>query len=142
MLLVNGAFPGPTIEANWGDTIQVNVHNNITDDPEGTAIHWHGFLHQGMPWEDGAPAVTQCPIAPGKSYTYTIKATLYGTSWYHSHYSAQYSGGLFGPIVIYGPLLDETKYDTDLGPITLNGEFLLPPPYFIGGPADDPRLVP
>src|ERR1700694_4167110 len=25
MLLINGAFPGPTIEAHWGDIIQVTV---------------------------------------------------------------------------------------------------------------------
>jgi len=37
-LLVNDQFPGPTIEANWGDWIEVKVHNNISD--EGTAMHW------------------------------------------------------------------------------------------------------
>lgn len=43
MLVINGAFPGPTIEANWGDTIQVTVHNNLK---EGTSLHWHGLLQQ------------------------------------------------------------------------------------------------
>jgi len=37
-LLANGQFPGPTIEANWGDWIEVKVQNDIPD--EGTAIHW------------------------------------------------------------------------------------------------------
>jgi FtsP/CotA-like multicopper oxidase with cupredoxin domain len=41
MLVINGAFPGPTIEANWGDTIQVTVHNTLQ---EGTTLHWHGLL--------------------------------------------------------------------------------------------------
>ncbi|CAK7564671.1 MAG: hypothetical protein SEPTF4163_002570 [Sporothrix epigloea] len=118
MLLVNGGFPGPLIEANWGDTIQVTVHNNITGPEEGTALHWHGFLQQGTPWEDGAPAVTQCPIAPGTSFTYQFQATLYGTSWYHSHYSAQYSDGIAGPIVVYGP--NEYPYDIDIGPVMLS----------------------
>jgi FtsP/CotA-like multicopper oxidase with cupredoxin domain len=120
VLLVNGAFPGPTIEANWGDTIKVNVRNNITGPADGTSIHWHGFLHRGSPWEDGTPAVSQCPIAPGKSFTYVFKATLFGTSWYHSHYSAQYSGGVLGPIVVHGPT--KAKYDIDIGPIMLQGE--------------------
>lgn len=115
VLLVNGAFPGPTIEANWGDTIQVTVRNNISAPEEGTAMHWHGFLQQGTPWEDGTPAVTQCPIPPQSSYTYRFKASLYGSSWYHSHYSGQYAGGVVGPIVIYGP--SKFKYDVDLGPI-------------------------
>lgn len=29
--IINGAFPGPTIEANWGDWIEVVVHNQLTD---------------------------------------------------------------------------------------------------------------
>ncbi|RYC54265.1 hypothetical protein CHU98_g11944 [Xylaria longipes] len=113
VILVNGQFPGPLIEANWGDYIEVNVHNNILDQPEeGTAIHWHGFLQTASSWEDGTPGVSQCPIAPGKSFTYKFRAELYGTSWYHSHYSAQYSGGLFGPIVVYGP--NNANHDIDL----------------------------
>jgi hypothetical protein len=40
---------------------------------------------------DGIPGVQQCPIPSGKSFTYTFIADLYGTSWYHSHYSAQYA---------------------------------------------------
>ena len=122
VLLVNGAFPGPLIEANWGDVIQVTVHNNISGPEEGTTIHWHGFLQKGTPWEDGAPAVTQCPIAPGKTYTYTFNASLYGSSWYHSHYSAQYSGGVVGPIVVYGP--SKYQYDIDIGPVMLSGRSL------------------
>lgn len=117
VLLVNGAFPGPLIEANWGDTIQVTVHNNITGPEEGTALHWHGFLQSGTPWEDGVPSVTQCPIAPGKTFTYNFKAELYGTTWYHSHYSAQYAGGIVGPMVIYGPT--QRRYDIDVGPVIL-----------------------
>lgn len=119
VILVNGQFPGPLIEANWGDYIEVKVHNNILEEPqEGTAIHWHGFLQTETPWQDGTPGVSQCPIAPGKSLTYNFRAELYGSSWYHSHYSAQYSGGLFGPIVVYGP--SNAKYDVDLGPIMVN----------------------
>ncbi len=121
VLLVNGAFPGPLIEANWGDTIVVRVNNNITGPEEGTAIHWHGFLQRETPWEDGAPGISQCPISPRRSYTYEFIASLYGTSWYHAHYSAQYTGGVLGPIVIHGPTHQE--YDIDLGPVMLSGKF-------------------
>jgi FtsP/CotA-like multicopper oxidase with cupredoxin domain len=44
-LVVNGQFPGPLIEANWGDWIQVTVHNALPD--EGTSLHWHGLLQNG-----------------------------------------------------------------------------------------------
>lgn len=101
-ILINGAFPGPLLEANWGDTFQITVHNNITGPEDGTTLHWHGMLQKGTPYMDGVPAVTQCPIAPGKSYTYTFQADLFGTTWYHSHYSAQYADGVWGPMVVYG----------------------------------------
>lgn len=117
VILINGQFPGPTIEANWGDTIEVTVTNLISEPKEGTALHWHGLLQQGTPWEDGVPGITQCPIAPGATFTYSYLADLYGTSWYHAHYSAQYAAGLFGAIVIHGPA--NANYDVDLGPVLL-----------------------
>lgn len=67
---------------------------------------------------DGVPSVSMCPIAPGDSYTYSFQATPYGSTWYHSHYSSQYAGGVWGPLVIYGP--KTAPYDIDLGPVTLN----------------------
>ncbi|GAM86790.1 hypothetical protein ANO11243_048100 [Dothideomycetidae sp. 11243] len=115
-LVVNGQFPGPLIEANWGDWISVTVTNELPDD--GTSLHWHGFLQKGTPYYDGTPSVQQCPIAPSGTFTYTFRADLYGTSWYHSHYSAQYSSGLLGPIVVHGPT--NVQYDIDLGPVMLN----------------------
>jgi FtsP/CotA-like multicopper oxidase with cupredoxin domain len=116
-LTINGQYPGPLIEANWGDMIQVTVHNQLTD--EGTALHWHGLRQNGTQFYDGVPAVSQCPIPPGGSLTYKFKADLYGTTWYHSHYSAQYTGGAVGPLVIHGPQTGPA-YDVDIGPIMLS----------------------
>jgi FtsP/CotA-like multicopper oxidase with cupredoxin domain len=31
MMVVNNTYPGPTIEANWGDFINVTVVNNMTN---------------------------------------------------------------------------------------------------------------
>ncbi|KAF2859405.1 multicopper oxidase [Piedraia hortae CBS 480.64] len=115
-LLVNGQYPGPTIEANWGDWFEITVTNYIED--EGTSIHWHGMLQKGTPYQDGLPGYGQCPIAPGSTYTYRFQADLYGTSWWHSHYSAQYASGLYGPMIIYGPT--NSNYDEDLGPIMVS----------------------
>ena len=117
-LVVNGQFPGPTIEANWGDWIEVTVTNNLLD--EGTTLHWHAFLQKGTQWMDGVPAVEQCPIPPtpgSNTFTYRFQAELYGTSWWHSHYSSQYSSGLAGPVVIHGP--NNVNYDIDLGPVMM-----------------------
>lgn len=117
VIVINGQFPGPTIEANWGDTIEVTVVNTITGPQEGTSLHWHGILQKGTPYEDGVPGVTQCPIAPGQTFTYSFNADLYGTSWYHAHYSAQYAAGIFGAMIIHGPT--HVDYDEDLGPVLL-----------------------
>lgn len=124
MLLINGAFPGPTIEANWGDTIEVAVSNNITGPEEGTALHWHGLLQKETPWMDGTPAVQQCPIPPGQTFTYRFKADLYGSTWYHAHYSSQYAGGVLGPLIIYGP--KNAPYDIDLGPVFIHDYYHKP----------------
>lgn len=124
VLLINDQFPGPTIEANWGDIINVNVHNEISGPEEGTALHWHGILQTASPWEDGVPSVQQCPIPPGKSLQYSFKADLYGSSWYHSHYSAQYVGGILGPMIIHGP--KNVDYDIDLGPVLLTDYYHKP----------------
>jgi hypothetical protein len=76
---VNGQFPGPLIEANYGDMIRVKVTNKVHD--EGTSMHWHGFLQMGMNQMDGVPGVTQCPIAPNDTMTYEFRAELYGSAW-------------------------------------------------------------
>ena len=98
-----GSFLQLTDSFIRGDTIQVKVRNNITGPEDGTALHWHGLLQKGTPWMDGVPGITQCPIAPGKTFTYTFIADTYGTTWYHSHFSSQYADGAFGPLVIHGP---------------------------------------
>jgi FtsP/CotA-like multicopper oxidase with cupredoxin domain len=110
VMLINNRFPGPLIEANWGDTIQVKVTNDIRNPEEGTSLHWHGLPQKLSPWYDGVPSVSQCPIAPGSTFTYNFTAETYGTSWYHSHLSAQYIDGIIGPLVIYGLAPTFQKY--------------------------------
>ncbi|KAF2265444.1 extracellular dihydrogeodin oxidase/laccase-like protein [Lojkania enalia] len=117
LILVNRQFPGPTIEANLGDTISVTVHNKLKDPPEGTAIHWHGLPQKDSKWADGVPSVTQCPIAGGSSFTYTFKPEVVGSTWWHAHFTAQYTDGLVGALIIHGPKYAD--YDVDLGPVLL-----------------------
>ncbi|KAI1339404.1 multicopper oxidase-domain-containing protein [Xylariaceae sp. FL0016] len=99
--LFNDTYPGPWLQACWGDTINVKVINNMKWN--GTSIHWHGIRQNQTNPQDGVNGVTQCPIAPGDSYEYSWKAVQYGSSWYHSHYSVQYADGVQGPITIHGP---------------------------------------
>ncbi|RDW63788.1 extracellular dihydrogeodin oxidase [Coleophoma cylindrospora] len=111
----NGTIPGPTIIADWGDDLVVHVTNNLQSN--GTTIHWHGVRQLNSVEYDGVPGVTQCPISPGETFTYKFKVTQYGSSWYHSHASLQYSEGLFGSIIFNGPATSD--YDEDLGVLVL-----------------------
>lgn len=80
-LTVNGTIPGPTIEADWGDTVVVHVANNFVSSLNGTSIHFHGIRQNYTNQQDGVVSITQCPTAPGENYTYTWRATQYGTTW-------------------------------------------------------------
>ncbi|KAF2141766.1 multicopper oxidase [Aplosporella prunicola CBS 121167] len=121
-IVINGQYPGPLIEANWGDWIQVTVHNNLGDGDEGTTLHWHGLLQYQTEWMDGVPGVDSCPIPPGETFVYMFRADMYGTSVsYYSHRKKLYAGGAAGPMVIYGP--PTADYDFDLGPILLSDWF-------------------
>ena len=37
----NGQFPGPTIKANRGDQVSIQLQNHL---PEQTITHWHGMI--------------------------------------------------------------------------------------------------
>lgn len=116
VLTVNGSIPGPTIQANWGDTVKVHLTNSLANN--GTSLHFHGIRQNYTNSMDGVASITQCPTAPGESITYTWRATQYGSSWYHSHYDLQAWEGVLGGIVINGP--STANFDTDLGMLFLN----------------------
>ncbi|KAK8012590.1 hypothetical protein PG991_009965 [Apiospora marii] len=113
---LNGTYPGPLIEACWGDDIVIHVTNKIQEN--GTTIHWHGIRQLGTNEMDGVNGVTQCPIALDDTFTYRFKAMQYGHTWYHSHYSSQYPDGVAGPLVIHGP--SSADWDIDLGPMMIS----------------------
>ncbi|KAF2231870.1 multicopper oxidase [Viridothelium virens] len=119
-MLFNHSYPGPTLEGNWGDTFEITVRNKL-DNYNGTSIHWHGIRQLNSNWYDGVSGVTECPIPPGDEFTYVWRATQYGTSWYHSHFSLQYPDGLVGALKINGPT--SMNYDVDLGPVLITDHF-------------------
>ncbi|KAI0092238.1 multicopper oxidase 2A [Irpex rosettiformis] len=99
MLVANGMSPGPTIEANQWDRIVVNVTNNLDT---RTAIHWHGLYQNKTNYYDGTTGITECGIPPGQFLVYNFTlGEFYGTTWYHSHFSTQYTDGLTGALVIH-----------------------------------------
>lgn len=68
---INGQWPCPTLKANVGDHVVVNVNNKLGN--ETTSLHFHGLMQQGTNSMDGASQVHQCPIPPGSSFTYSFQ---------------------------------------------------------------------
>ncbi|EOA85022.1 laccase [Exserohilum turcicum] len=110
-MLVNGMLPGPTIVADWGDTLRITVENHLQSN--GTSMHWHGLRMLNNNIQDGVNGITECALAPGDVKTYEFQVTEHGTSWYHAHFSSLQGEGVWGPIVINGPATG--SYDEDLG---------------------------
>ncbi len=69
---------GPVIKATKGETINVQLQNNLS---EKTNVHWHGLiLPENM---DGHPKDV---FASGSSYNYILPIQQRaGTYWYHPH---------------------------------------------------------
>lgn len=103
----NNSVPGPEIRVKVGDTVKINLKNEL-EDP--VSIHWHGYpVPNDM---DGIPGVTQDAVVAGKSFTYEFKATIPGTYWYHSHQDSvnQLDKGLYGSLIVEDP---KDSYDRD-----------------------------
>ncbi|PQQ04903.1 L-ascorbate oxidase isoform X1 [Prunus yedoensis var. nudiflora] len=101
VITINGRSPGPTILAQQGDTIIVELTNSLWT--ENVAIHWHGIRQTGTPWSDGTEGVTQCPIVPGDTFKYQFVVDRPGTYLYHAHYGMQREAGLYGSIRVALP---------------------------------------
>jgi FtsP/CotA-like multicopper oxidase with cupredoxin domain len=93
----NGTVPGPVLRLKQGEATSLVVTNRLAED---TTVHWHGIrLPNAM---DGVPGVTQEPIRPGESFTYTFAPPDAGTFWYHPHADTlqQLGRGLAGPLIV------------------------------------------
>jgi len=103
----NGQVPGPTIEAEVGDTLVVGLRNGLA---EPTTIHWHGLR---VPAEMDGTEMVQRPVEPGETFEYRFVVPDAGTFWYHSHVNEteQLERGLYGALVVRGP--DEPVFDQE-----------------------------
>ncbi|KAG0144310.1 hypothetical protein CROQUDRAFT_660182 [Cronartium quercuum f. sp. fusiforme G11] len=101
VLAINNQMPGPLIEANEGDRLEITVVNKLNSP---LTMHWHGMYQNGTNWEDGPSGVTQCPIPAGETYTYKFSLDgQFGTYWYHAHYPTLRVEGVDGPLIIHSP---------------------------------------
>ena len=138
----NGQIPGPLLAVDREAEVTVEFENRI---PWPTAVHWHGLRLDNA--SDGVPFVTQDPVPPRGSFTYTLRFPDAGIYWYHPHHreDVQQDLGLYGNMLVasgragyYGPvhreevlMLDDllvgedglVPYGRDRATHLLNGRF-------------------
>ncbi|MGB3401218.1 MAG: multicopper oxidase family protein [Microcoleaceae cyanobacterium] len=104
LITYNGQIPGPRLEVQPGDTVQIHFQNNL---PQPTNLHYHG-LH--IPITGNADNVfLQIPPGEQLTYEFTIPPDHpAGLFWYHPHrhgfVAEQLFGGLAGLLVVRGEL--------------------------------------
>ncbi|KAK1390965.1 L-ascorbate oxidase-like [Heracleum sosnowskyi] len=113
-ILINGLFPGPTINSTSNNNIVVNVYNNL-DEP--LLFTWSGIQQRKNSWQDGTPG-TMCPIQPGMNFTY--------------HFQVKDQIGSY----VYFPTTGMLKAAGGIGPLNVHSRALIPVPFDIN-PADE-----
>ena len=96
----NGNYLGPTLRAELGEKVRVQLHNGLK---ETTTLHWHGMHLPAI--ADGGP---HQPVRPGAEVdpAWTIKQPA-ATLWYHPHPDGktedQVRAGLAGMFIVDDP---------------------------------------
>ena len=89
-------YPGPTLIVNQGQTVTVNLTNNL-DEPVSII-----FPGQKATATGGLPGLVTREASPGGTVSYTFTATNPGTYLYSSgsHQDLQVEMGLFGALIV------------------------------------------
>ncbi|GAB4143877.1 MAG: multicopper oxidase domain-containing protein [Bacteroidia bacterium] len=116
----NGDYLGPTMIWNKGDSVWINVTNNLG---EVATVHWHGLHVSGQ--NDGGPQIT---IPDGTTWSPSFPVLNdASTCWYHPHThentAPQVNKGLAGMIIIKDTVESQLNlprtYGTDDFPIII-----------------------
>lgn len=108
----NGTYLGPVIRLRRGETVEMNVANELE---EFTTVHWHGLIVDGE--DDGGP---HHGIQPGERWepVFTVDQGA-ATLWYHPHLmgntSDQVYYGLAGLIYIDDEVSDSLGLPDEYG---------------------------
>ncbi|QFR39132.1 hypothetical protein A9Q91_02760 [Candidatus Gracilibacteria bacterium 28_42_T64] len=96
-LAYNGMIPGPLLQVEKGEKINLKLTNNLDVD---TTLHSHGLRLDDSKF-DGLPTTMQgeqVPMKKGDSFTYELNFPDTGVFWYHPHIREDYTQemGLYG----------------------------------------------
>lgn len=93
----NGAFLGPTLRAQRGEKVRVEIQNNL---PAPTTVHWHG-MHIPAVYDGGAHQIIESGASWQPEWVIDQPAA---TLWYHPHVHGtseeQMTRGLSGMFIV------------------------------------------
>ncbi|RWR91985.1 monocopper oxidase-like protein SKU5 [Cinnamomum micranthum f. kanehirae] len=108
VITINDMFPGPLLNTTTNDMIHVNIFNNL-DEP--FLMTWNGVQQRLNSWQDGVSG-TNCPIKPGKNWTYVFQMKdQIGSFIYFPSTRFQKAAGGFGPIRINNRIVIHVPFD-------------------------------
>lgn len=98
VILINGQFPGPTLDVVTNDNIILNLFNKLD---QSFLLTWNGIKQRKNSWQDGVLG-TNCPIPPNSNFTYKFqtKDQIGGYTYFPSTAMHKAAGG-FGAINVY-----------------------------------------
>ncbi|KAF5472769.1 hypothetical protein F2P56_009461 [Juglans regia] len=115
-ILINGQFPGPQIDAVTNDNLVINVFNYLR---EPFLISWNGIQQRRNSWQDGVYG-TNCPIRPGKNFTYILQVKdQIGSYFYFPSFGFQKAAGGFGGFRIWSRPGIPVPFPSPAGDFTL-----------------------
>ncbi|URD97276.1 L-ascorbate oxidase [Musa troglodytarum] len=115
-ILINGQFPGPQIEAVTNDNVIINVFNSL---PEPFLLSWNGIQQRRNSWQDGVFG-TNCPIPPGRNFTYVMQVKdQIGSFFYFPSLAFHKAAGGFGGIRVLSRPLIPVPFPPPAGDFTL-----------------------
>ncbi|KAJ3680992.1 hypothetical protein LUZ60_015481 [Juncus effusus] len=107
-ILINGQFPGPNINSTTNNNLVINVYNHL-DEP--FLLSWNGIQQRKNSWQDGMPG-TNCPIPPGKNFTYRFQVKdQIGSFFYFPSLGMHKAAGGFGGLRINSRDLIPVPFD-------------------------------
>ncbi|BAY24937.1 multicopper oxidase type 2 [Calothrix sp. NIES-2100] len=118
----NGTIPGPLLITEPGDTLNINLTNNLKNPAQVTNLHTHGLHVSAMGHGDNVLSV----LESGETKPVDIKIPdnhFIGLDWYHPHLhgvtNEQVGSGLGGLLLVNPPndLPDLQKWDVTKRPM-------------------------
>ncbi|KAK7272283.1 hypothetical protein RJT34_28782 [Clitoria ternatea] len=115
-ILINGQFPGPQIESVTNDNLIISVFNSLD---ESFLISWNGVQQRRNSWQDGMYG-TNCPIPPGKNFTYVLQVKdQIGSYFYFPSLAFHKAAGGYGGIKIASRSVIPVPFPPPAGDFTI-----------------------